>query len=490
MRLAPCSGVEAGHVRAAVEIRDDASAGVVGRRYHGNRLRRDVDAEVATAREDVRKVVLEDVRLEVRDVQIQAVRAEALHLVVDGAGDDVPGGEFGALVEVLHEALAGGQAQQTALAAQGLGDEEALRVRMEQAGRMELVELHVRDPASGPPGHGDAVAGAAVGIRGVEVDLRGAPGGEHHEGGLEDVDAAGAPIEHVGPDAAGPRQADLLPDDQVHGDVLLEDRDVRRRENAAHQRRLHGRTRRVGGVQDASVAVPAFLGQMEALGAVGGGLAVEGDALIHQPLHGPGALPDHVAHRVLVAQARPGDERVRDVRLEVVGLVEHGRDPALGPVRGACVEGFLGQDRHARLGGEAEGRGQAGGPGTDDQDVELMAIGHGAGSGSVVSSGAGAGTGGACGPSSIRMERRAQCRGFRVARRRMELPREGVVSVSVHDGDGSPEWWYRRRSSSIRGVVTRGLPVRGTHEVRGPWSVPCPPPVRRAGSTRSWTPGP
>ena len=33
---------------------------------------------------------------------------------------------------------------------------------MEQAGRVELVELQVGDPAAGAPGHGDAVAGGDV----------------------------------------------------------------------------------------------------------------------------------------------------------------------------------------------------------------------------------------------------------------------------------------------------------------------------------------
>ena len=44
-----------------------------------------------------------------------------------------------------------------AFAAQGLGDQEALGRRVVQAGRVELVEFQVADPAAGAPGHGDAV---------------------------------------------------------------------------------------------------------------------------------------------------------------------------------------------------------------------------------------------------------------------------------------------------------------------------------------------
>ncbi len=67
-----------------------------------------------------------------RDVQIDAVAAEPLHLVVDGAGDDVARRQFGALVEARHEALAIGQQQAGALAAQRLGDQEGARLRVDR----------------------------------------------------------------------------------------------------------------------------------------------------------------------------------------------------------------------------------------------------------------------------------------------------------------------------------------------------------------------
>ncbi len=89
--------------------------------------------------------------------------------MVDGAGDDVARGQFAALVEARHETLAQaavgvGRVQGGAFAAQRLGDEEGTRVAVVQAGRMELHEFHVRHPAAGAPGHGDAVAGGAEGI--------------------------------------------------------------------------------------------------------------------------------------------------------------------------------------------------------------------------------------------------------------------------------------------------------------------------------------
>ena len=39
---------------------------------------------------------------------------------------------------------------------------------------MKLVELHIGDPTTGAPGHSDAVAGGAVRVAGVEINLAGA----------------------------------------------------------------------------------------------------------------------------------------------------------------------------------------------------------------------------------------------------------------------------------------------------------------------------
>ena len=68
-------------------------------------------------------------------------------------------------------ALAVGTAQDRALAAQRLGEQEGLRLRVVEAGRVELEELHVRDRRAGAVRHRDAVAGRDVGVRRVEVDL-------------------------------------------------------------------------------------------------------------------------------------------------------------------------------------------------------------------------------------------------------------------------------------------------------------------------------
>ncbi len=66
----------------------------------------------------------------VADVEVDAVGSAPLDLGVDGPGHDVPGSQLGHFVDVSHEATSVVSQQDTALAANGLGDEEVLRLRM------------------------------------------------------------------------------------------------------------------------------------------------------------------------------------------------------------------------------------------------------------------------------------------------------------------------------------------------------------------------
>ena len=93
-------------------------------------------------------MALHEIGLAVADVEMDVIEAEPLDLMVDGAGDDVARRELGALVEIGHEAVAGfGDLQLPALAPDRLGDQEVLDLQMVEAGRVELHELHVGDPA-------------------------------------------------------------------------------------------------------------------------------------------------------------------------------------------------------------------------------------------------------------------------------------------------------------------------------------------------------
>src|SRR5436190_23710136 len=100
-----------------------------------------------------------ELRLAMADVQVDIVEAVPLDFMVDGAGDDVAGRKFAALVIVRHEPVPGHRVlQYSSLAAHRLGDQEVLDLHVVEAGRVELHELHVGDATAGSPRHGDAIA--------------------------------------------------------------------------------------------------------------------------------------------------------------------------------------------------------------------------------------------------------------------------------------------------------------------------------------------
>jgi hypothetical protein len=100
----------------------------------------------------------------VADVEPHVRLAAALHLAVDGARHHVARRQLGAAVVARHEARAVERAQHGALAAQRLAEQERLRLRVVEAGGMELHELEVRDRRAGAVGHREAVAGRDVGL--------------------------------------------------------------------------------------------------------------------------------------------------------------------------------------------------------------------------------------------------------------------------------------------------------------------------------------
>src|SRR5574340_842528 len=154
--------------------------------FEANRLAPDVAAEFQPAAVNRREMLAYEVGWLVADVEIAAVDTAFLHLEVDRARHDVARGEFGARIVPMHETAAVGQQKVAAFAAHCLGDEEGFRVRVVQAGRVELDEFQVGHPAAGTPGHCDAVASRGVGIGRVEVDFAGPAGGEHRVAGGED----------------------------------------------------------------------------------------------------------------------------------------------------------------------------------------------------------------------------------------------------------------------------------------------------------------
>ena len=90
-------GVEAPDRRPALEVREDAAAEVVRRGHDGDRLGRDVDAELLAGRRDRREALPMPcpswAPVVVGEVEVDARLAARRHLLDDGARHDVARGE-------------------------------------------------------------------------------------------------------------------------------------------------------------------------------------------------------------------------------------------------------------------------------------------------------------------------------------------------------------------------------------------------------------
>ena len=104
---------------------------------------------------------------------------------------------------------------------------------------MELDELHVGNPATCSPGHGDTVAGRGVRVGRIEIDLAGTSGRDQRIGGPHGDDLAVAAIKNIGTKAALLLAAKFVAGNQVDRDMTLENRNVGRCPYLARQRFLH-----------------------------------------------------------------------------------------------------------------------------------------------------------------------------------------------------------------------------------------------------------
>ncbi len=212
----------------------------------------------------------DELGLAVRDVEMDIVEPETLDLMVDRPGDDVARGEFGALVELRHEALAaalhsGRKLELPALAAHRLGDQEVLDLEIVEAGRVELHELHVGDPAARPPRHGDAVPGRAARGGRIEIDPPRPAGGEDRRPAGQGLDLPGLAVPGVEAvdRAAGRELLGVAAGDEVDRDHVRDQRDVRMLGGRAGERLADCPAGGVGDMDDPAVAVSALAGQVE-----------------------------------------------------------------------------------------------------------------------------------------------------------------------------------------------------------------------------------
>ncbi len=267
---------------------------------------------------------------EMGGVQPHVTEPVALHLLHDAPGHDVARSQLGAGVVPCHERLAAMIAEQGAVAAQRLGDQEARGAGAGEGGGVKLEELQVGNHRPRAEGQGDPVARRDRGIRGARVELAGASGGQHHRLGLEGVSAGQ-------PDAAARATLDDQLRDEgtiVHVDAALAD--------GASEGELDVPAGGVAArVEHAGHGVGAFarVGESAVLG-------VEMDAEADQVGHPIGGLAREHAHRLRITQVGARAERVRLVELPGVAGADGGRDTALRIPGGALLEVGLGDDQH------------------------------------------------------------------------------------------------------------------------------------------------
>ncbi len=189
-----------------------------------------VDAQRGDTLGDFREPLLEHLPAQAARVEEDMVVAEALHLRIDGPRDPVPGSQFQRFgLEALHEPLAGQVEEDGPLPPHRLRYQEIPALRMEEAGGVELEELHVPDREAGPPGHRDAVTRRPVVVRCVAVDLARTAGGDHGLPREHRVDFS--VLQHICPEASvalRSHKRGSLPrgDDQVDGEAAFQYVDV------------------------------------------------------------------------------------------------------------------------------------------------------------------------------------------------------------------------------------------------------------------------
>ena len=366
-------GIKPRQVGAPVEVDHHAPAGVMLRGHHRDRLPRDVDAELQQPRMDRREMLLHELRRLVADVEVDIVEAEPLDLMVDRARHDVARRKFRALVEAGHEAFAGGRKlQEPALAAHRLGDQEVLDLQVVEAGRVELVELHVGDAAASAPGHSDPVARRPARRGRIEIGPPRAPARQDRRARGEQLDAPAGAVDGIDAVHASLARISLAvpAGDEVDRRHVGDQADIGIGLGRLLQRLLHGETGRVVDVDDPAVAVPALARQVPALADA----LVEGHAELGQPFDRRRRVLDHELHGGAVIEARARDHRVLDMLLEAVAFFEHGGDAALRPGGRSARDRALGEHAHPEAVGQVDRRRQPGRAGADDEHVEVVRV--------------------------------------------------------------------------------------------------------------------
>ena len=98
-------GVKAINVSPPSIVRNYAATGIVSCGNNRNRVFRDINTQLQAAIIDSREVLADKLSGLMRDIQKQAIGAQAFHFMVDSACDDIPGSQLGPFIEFIHKTL-------------------------------------------------------------------------------------------------------------------------------------------------------------------------------------------------------------------------------------------------------------------------------------------------------------------------------------------------------------------------------------------------
>ena len=126
-----------------MQVGANTADGVVHGGNHRDRLASHVDSEVDTAREDGWETVPHIGGVPVRDVEKDTVLPGSFEFRVDGPRDDVAWSEVAHFVIIAHESVARLCPEYAAFSAERFADQEGFGLGVEEAGGVELHELHV-----------------------------------------------------------------------------------------------------------------------------------------------------------------------------------------------------------------------------------------------------------------------------------------------------------------------------------------------------------
>ena len=375
--------VEPGERRLAGRVGQYTAAEIVGCGNDRNRITFDVDADIRARLADVREALGDRLVavVEIGEVEVDEFVLVRRHLLDDRARHDVARREVLQNRRILfHEVLALLILQPRALAPQRLGNQIVIGLLVRECGRMELHVLGIHYARTGALRHHHAVADGVARVRGVQVDLTDAAGGEDGEVAENREDLVRPVVQQIRARAfIREAIADLdvgrmmLRRQEIDRGHLRDERDVRLVLHAIEERGLDGAAGGVAGVNDARQRVRPFLRQIE--------LALltdrEGDVhLIEQQfLDNARPFDGEEAHRLFVREPRAGGDDVLD---QLCGRVAFAlvNDPALCPERVAVlrIRRFRDEEDFDPRAGQAEGRGEPGDAGADDEDGIVVAV--------------------------------------------------------------------------------------------------------------------